>query len=235
MVARGTGVAGPAAWGLPGTPLGMPREGAGAIGRFGRRLLGVVIDWTLCQLIAYALFGVPVFQPAGAGIFVVLGNVAVEHLAFVGTLGFTIGHRVFGLQVPPSAAARLARSRSSSARCCCACSCPPCSAPATAAASTTGPPAPSSSGADDPPQCRRTTSWILGRRRRGCRPPLGPDRRSDRMRHARRASWPARPRPTPTPCARRTGRSARCRTPRQGSPCSCHGRAYRSSEHRSLL
>ena len=83
----------------PGHRLGMPREGTGAIGRFGRRLLGVFIDWTLCQLIAYALFRVPVFQPAGADVFILLGIFAVENLALVGTLGFTIGHRVVGLQV----------------------------------------------------------------------------------------------------------------------------------------
>ena len=31
-------------------------EGPGSVGRFGRRLLGALIDWTLCQFVAYAVF-----------------------------------------------------------------------------------------------------------------------------------------------------------------------------------
>lgn len=76
----------------------MPREGAGAIGRFGRRALGALIDWTLCQLVAYAVFSVP-FGEAGPHSFVPLALFAVENLLLVGTLGYTIGHRIVGLQV----------------------------------------------------------------------------------------------------------------------------------------
>ena len=85
----------------PGQRLGMPREGSGAIGRFGRRVLGVLIDWTLCTLIAYGVFGVPLpfTEMAGARGWVVLVVFAVENLLLVGTLGFTIGHRIAGLRV----------------------------------------------------------------------------------------------------------------------------------------
>ena len=41
----------------PGRRLGMPEAGPGSVGRFGRRLVAILIDWTLCQLIAYAFTG----------------------------------------------------------------------------------------------------------------------------------------------------------------------------------
>jgi uncharacterized RDD family membrane protein YckC len=79
----------------------MPREGAGSIGRFGRRLAGAFIDWALCTVIAFALFDVPLpfTEVAGARSYVVLAVFAVENLLLVGTLGYTVGHRIVGLQV----------------------------------------------------------------------------------------------------------------------------------------
>jgi uncharacterized RDD family membrane protein YckC len=79
----------------------MPRAGAGSIGRFGRRLAAALIDWALCTLIAYALFDVPLpfTEVAGSRSYVVLGVFAVENLLLVGTLGYTLGHRLLGLQV----------------------------------------------------------------------------------------------------------------------------------------
>ncbi len=75
------------------------------MGRFGRRLVGAVVDWTLCQVIAYAVFSVslPFTAAAASGsssqVFIPLGVFAVENLLLVGTLGATVGHRVVGLQV----------------------------------------------------------------------------------------------------------------------------------------
>ena len=76
----------------------MPRDGAGSVGRWGRRLVAVLIDWTVCQLIAYGLFGVPLVQ-AGGRSFVPLAIFAVENLVLVGTLGQTLGHRIVRLRV----------------------------------------------------------------------------------------------------------------------------------------
>jgi uncharacterized RDD family membrane protein YckC len=76
----------------------MPREGRGSMGRFGRRLVGVVMDWALCQLLAYGLFD-KAFGVAGAGSFLPLAVFAAENLLLVGTLGSTIGHRIVGLRV----------------------------------------------------------------------------------------------------------------------------------------
>ena len=91
---------GPATY--PGERFGMPRTGPGSIGRFGRRLVGVVVDWTLCQLIAAALFDVPLpFREVASGrdTAILLALFAVENLLLVGTVGSTVGHRVVGLRV----------------------------------------------------------------------------------------------------------------------------------------
>ena len=86
-----------------GRDLGLPEKGPGSIGGFGIRLVGVLIDWGIASLIARGLFSVPLpfSQPpaSGAQNFVVLGVFAVMHLLLVGTVGFTIGHRIMGLQV----------------------------------------------------------------------------------------------------------------------------------------
>lgn len=97
---EGSAARGPAEPGssYPGERLGMPRSGSGSIARFGRRLVAAFVDWTLCQLIAIGIFHVP-FGQAGAHSFVPLGIFVAENLLLVGTLGFTLGHRLMGLQV----------------------------------------------------------------------------------------------------------------------------------------
>ncbi|GAB3554326.1 RDD family protein [Arthrobacter tumbae] len=75
----------------PGQRLGRPRNGAGSIARPGRRLGALAIDWALCSLISAAFFGYD--GTATLGIF------AVEQMLLVGTLGYSVGHRTFGMQV----------------------------------------------------------------------------------------------------------------------------------------
>jgi uncharacterized RDD family membrane protein YckC len=98
---EGPGSRAPESTGYPGERLGLAREGAGSIGRAGRRVLGVLIDWALCTLIAFGLFDVPLpfTDTADGGAWITLAVFAVENLLLVGTLGFTVGHRVVGLQV----------------------------------------------------------------------------------------------------------------------------------------
>jgi uncharacterized RDD family membrane protein YckC len=85
------GPAGAPAAGHPGERLGRPAQGTGSVARFGRRLVGIVVDWALCLLIARWLFDANQLAP--------LGVLAVEHLLLVGTLGTSVGHRVAGLRV----------------------------------------------------------------------------------------------------------------------------------------
>ncbi|MGV1008953.1 MAG: RDD family protein [Dermatophilaceae bacterium] len=83
---------------FPGHRLGLPQDGPGSIGRFGRRLVAILVDWTLCQLLAFVMFRV---EPGrgGATSFAPLAIFAAENLLLVGTLGFTVGHRLLGLRV----------------------------------------------------------------------------------------------------------------------------------------
>ena len=75
----------------PGRRLGRPRSGPGSIARVGPRLGALVIDWAIASLIAYAFFG-----GTGNSILLVF---AAEQILLVGLLGYSIGHRVFSLQV----------------------------------------------------------------------------------------------------------------------------------------
>lgn len=75
----------------PGQRLGRPRAGAGSIARPGRRLGALAVDWVLCSLISAAFF-----EYNGAA---TLGIFALEQMLLVGTLGYSVGHRAFGMQV----------------------------------------------------------------------------------------------------------------------------------------
>ncbi|MGO4383933.1 RDD family protein [Specibacter sp. RAF43] len=75
----------------PGERLGLPESGRGSMARAGRRILAICIDWALCYLIAAAFFQ--------ANSTAILAIFAVEQMVLVGTLGYSIGHRVMGLAV----------------------------------------------------------------------------------------------------------------------------------------
>jgi uncharacterized RDD family membrane protein YckC len=76
-----------------GTRLGLPAEGRGSLAPLGRRVLALVVDWFVCQMIAYA------FLPADAEAFGTLAIFALENVLLVGTIGTTLGHRIFGIRV----------------------------------------------------------------------------------------------------------------------------------------
>lgn len=94
----------------PGQRLGLAQHGPGSGARFGRRLVGIVVDWVVALLIARGLFQVPLpfsEHPAtGTQNFIVLGIFAVMNVLLVGTIGTTIGHRAMGLQVRSVAGGR---------------------------------------------------------------------------------------------------------------------------------
>lgn len=77
----------------PGERLGLPIEGQGSVGRFGRRLLAIIIDWALASLPAYLLIGGPNAQWWHILIFAVL------QVVFIPTIGGSLGHRAVGLHV----------------------------------------------------------------------------------------------------------------------------------------
>ena len=82
----------------PGRRLGMPERGPGSLARFGRRLVAVMVDWFLCDLIAAAFMGYRLGQ-GGMGSFEPLVVFVLMNLLLVGTLGSTIGHRLLGIRV----------------------------------------------------------------------------------------------------------------------------------------
>ncbi|WP_238348563.1 RDD family protein [Ornithinimicrobium pratense] len=82
-----------------GEALGLPREGVGAAGSFLRRLVALVVDWSLCQVIATGLLGMQWGQVSGTQAFLPLGLFFVLNLVLVTTLGTTIGHRLVGIRV----------------------------------------------------------------------------------------------------------------------------------------
>lgn len=74
---------------------------------FGRRLVGLMIDWVLCLVISSAFFALPeagqlaplerIF--VGGNPMATMGIWAAQHFVLVATLGTTVGHRVVRLRV----------------------------------------------------------------------------------------------------------------------------------------
>jgi uncharacterized RDD family membrane protein YckC len=76
----------------------MPERGPGSLARLGRRLVAVLVDWLICDVIAIGLMGYRLGE-GGAGPFKPLAVFVLMNVLLVGTLGSTIGHRLLGLRV----------------------------------------------------------------------------------------------------------------------------------------
>lgn len=85
----------PSKW--PGERLGLPESGPRSVGRIGRRIVAILIDWGLAALPAYLLVG---GTNASVWNFVFF---ALMQVIFVPTIGGSIGHRLVGLRVVPIA------------------------------------------------------------------------------------------------------------------------------------
>jgi uncharacterized RDD family membrane protein YckC len=94
----GPGAAGADPNDYPGSRLGLPEHGPGSLARFGRRLVAVSVDWFLCTVIAAGLMDYRLGQ-GGLAPFKPLAVFVLMNLLLVGTLGFTIGHRLLGIRV----------------------------------------------------------------------------------------------------------------------------------------
>jgi uncharacterized RDD family membrane protein YckC len=91
---------------LSGTPegsaaAGLPATGHGAIASFTRRFAALAVDWLACLLVSAAFFrsGDTALPVVGGDPMATLAIFAVENVLLVGTLGHTLGHRLFGLRV----------------------------------------------------------------------------------------------------------------------------------------
>ncbi|MCI2238559.1 hypothetical protein MO973_10425 [Paenibacillus sp. TRM 82003] len=79
---------------VPGVRLGLPATGSGSVPGWGRRVLGLVVDWALATLIGRA-FLQDALGPQFAPLLVFL----LMHVLLVSTIGMTIGHAVAGTAV----------------------------------------------------------------------------------------------------------------------------------------
>jgi uncharacterized RDD family membrane protein YckC len=74
-----------------GERLGLPESGPGSLAKLGRRVLAIGVDWSLALLVSQGF--------AGGDSTVTLAVFAVVQLLLVATLGYSVGHRILGLQV----------------------------------------------------------------------------------------------------------------------------------------
>ena len=90
-----TGEVQPNRW--PGERLGLPATGPNSIGRLGRRIAALVIDWVAATVIAL------LFAPYSSVLhsWLTLVIFAVMQLLFIPTIGGSVGHRLTGLRVVP--------------------------------------------------------------------------------------------------------------------------------------
>ncbi|MGR2753460.1 RDD family protein [Agromyces arachidis] len=79
----------------PGERLGLPEEGSGSIARLGRRVVALLLDWAIANVIA--LLAGP--YASNAQSWTTLLVFAVMQAVFIPTIGGSIGHRALGLRV----------------------------------------------------------------------------------------------------------------------------------------
>jgi uncharacterized RDD family membrane protein YckC len=77
----------------PGKRLGLPESGRRSIGRLGRRIAALAIDWGLSVLVSVAFFD---YSP-----WATLDVFAITQIVFLATAGGSVGHLVLGLRVVP--------------------------------------------------------------------------------------------------------------------------------------
>ena len=88
----------------PGKRLGLPEHGPRSIARGGRRILAVILDWTIATTISVVFFteGATILDRLGASTApATLLAFAVLQVAFISTVGGSFGHLVFGMRVVP--------------------------------------------------------------------------------------------------------------------------------------
>ena len=85
------GLAGDSDW--PGRKLGLPAFGARSVGRIGRRLAAVLIDWAIAVVISAVFFA---YDPLGN-----LGTFALIQIISIAIFAGSPGHLSVGLRVVP--------------------------------------------------------------------------------------------------------------------------------------
>lgn len=84
----------PSTW--PGERLGLPRSGPHSVGRVGRRVTALVIDWAIAVALACLIWGYTLLNYDG---FVVLAVFIVLQSIQLAALGGSAGHLIVGLRL----------------------------------------------------------------------------------------------------------------------------------------
>lgn len=82
-----------------GRRLGMPRSGPGSLARFGRRLVAILVDWVMANLVATLVLGFTFASGNSNDSGKPLAVFAVENLVLLATIGSTFGHRLVGVRL----------------------------------------------------------------------------------------------------------------------------------------
>jgi len=77
---------------FPGERLGLPKHGPGSVGRVGRRILGLVIDWAIAMAVTWLV-------TRHYGGFYVYPFFAAIQILSIWALGGSVGHRAVGLRL----------------------------------------------------------------------------------------------------------------------------------------
>lgn len=84
----------PSNW--PGERLGLPREGPHSVGRVGRRIAALLIDWAIAVALTCLVFGYTLLNYDG---FVVLVVFVILQALQLAVFGWSAGHRACGLRL----------------------------------------------------------------------------------------------------------------------------------------
>ena len=91
----------PGQTGYPGMKLGLPETGYRSVGRVGRRIAALLLDWAIAYVIALLWLGLSELTQPGLGQFAILGIFVALQIVSIPVLGGSIGHRALGLAVTP--------------------------------------------------------------------------------------------------------------------------------------
>ena len=83
----------------PGERLGLPESGPRSLGRLGRRIGALFIDWGIALLISFAFFD--------SNSWITLGIFAAAQLVFLWIVNGSVGHLILGMRVVPLEPGRL--------------------------------------------------------------------------------------------------------------------------------
>lgn len=86
---------------FPGERLGLPEKGTRSIGRIGRRIGAISIDWALAVVVAMLIMGKDYLDLTSGpgGQFAILGAFVILQIVATPVIGGSLGHRLCGLHV----------------------------------------------------------------------------------------------------------------------------------------